>query len=909
MVTIYLNGKPFEVEEGQTLLAACLSLGFNIPYFCWHPALHSVGSCRLCAVKQFRDEKDTRGRIVMSCVTEVCDGLRVSLDDPEVREFRASVLEWLMINHPHDCPVCDEGGECHLQDMTVMTGHVYRRYRYKKNTYYNQDLGPFIHHEMNRCIQCYRCVRYYRDYAGGRDLNVYGVHNKLYFGRFESGVLQSPFSGNLVEVCPTGVFTDKTHRRHFTRKWDLQTAPSVCVHCGLGCNTIPGERYGTLRRIRNRYNGQVNGYFLCDRGRFGYEFVNSDLRIRQPLIRNDAGELEACSLDRALEHLAHLLNDSTDTIGIGSPRASLESNFALSELVGPERFSAGIPRNELELVNLAVDILSKGPAPSASLLDAEKSDAVLVLGEDLINTAPRLALAVRQSILQEAERVIAKRDVPRWNDRGFRLVAEHAKGPVFLATPWATALDDIARDVFRGAPFDIARVAAAVARDLDDTAPEVHDLTAREREWAAKVADALKKAERPLVVSGISCGDPSVLQAAANLAKALAAIGQPCRIALVVPECNTIGVGLLGGLSLEHAMGDEQPQGRDLAIVMENDLYRRLSRTNVDGFFARSKHLVVVDHLMHETAQQAELVLPAATFAEGAGTMVNSEGRGQRFFRVLSPTEHIRDSWHHFRDPIVLAGRSGVDSRDNLDTLLQAVADRYVLLEGVTRIAPNAQFRAVHQRIPRQSHRYSGRTAMHANMSVHEPKPPEDKDSPLSFSMEGYSGMAPSSLIPRFWAPGWNSIQSLNKFQSEIAGSLVGGDPGIRLLDKPDGGSVSYFSEAVPESQEREDQWLLVPLHHLFGSEELSVLSPGIRQLTPDPYVGMSSEDADSLGIKEGTIVSLDAQGLQVQRPVRIRPDIPRSILAWPVGLPGEEPVELPQWVTVTLRQSDSGEA
>jgi NADH-quinone oxidoreductase subunit G len=259
MATIYIEGNPYEVEDGQNLLQACLSLGFDVPYFCWHPALGSVGACRQCAVKQFKDEDDTRGKIVMACMTPANDGTRISIDDPEIRHFRASVIEWLMVNHPHDCPVCDEGGECHLQDMTVLTGHAFREFRFNKRTHRNQYLGPLINHEMNRCIACYRCVRFYRGYAGGRDFDVFGAHNYVYFGRYEDGVLESEFSGNLVEVCPTGVFTDKTLKQHYTRKWDLQTAPSICVHCGLGCNTLPGERYGTLRRIRNRYNHQVNG--------------------------------------------------------------------------------------------------------------------------------------------------------------------------------------------------------------------------------------------------------------------------------------------------------------------------------------------------------------------------------------------------------------------------------------------------------------------------------------------------------------------------------------------------------------------------------------------------------------------------------------------------------------------------
>src|ERR1051325_4271294 len=313
MVTIHIDGAPHEVERGQNLLHICLTLRINLPYFCWHPAMGSVGACRQCAIKQFRDKDDTRGRLVMACMTPADDNMFVSVEDKEARDFRRSVIEWLMVNHPHDCPVCDEGGECHLQDMTVMTGQNYREFRFNKRTHNNQYLGPLVNHEMNRCIACYRCVRFYRDYAGGRDLDVFGAHDNVYFGRASDGVLESEFSGNLVEVCPTGVFTDKTLRNHYVRKWDLQTAPSICVHCGTGCNIIGGERYGTLRHIRNRYNYQLNGYFICDRGRFGYEFVNSANRIREPLVKNEPGR-------NPIDAVAELLGGGRNVIGIGSPR-------------------------------------------------------------------------------------------------------------------------------------------------------------------------------------------------------------------------------------------------------------------------------------------------------------------------------------------------------------------------------------------------------------------------------------------------------------------------------------------------------------------------------------------------------------------------------------------------------------
>ncbi|HRF87152.1 MAG TPA: NADH-quinone oxidoreductase subunit NuoG, partial [Pseudomonadales bacterium] len=330
MATIYVDGKPQEVDGADNLLRACLSLGLDVPYFCWHPALGSVGACRACAVKQYANADDKRGRIVMSCMTPSTDNTYISIDDEEAKAFRKSVVEWLMTNHPHDCPVCEEGGHCHLQDMTVMTGHNQRRYRFTKRTHQNQDLGPFINHEMNRCIACYRCVRYYKDYAGGEDLGVYGAHDNVYFGRETDGVFENEFSGNLVEVCPTGVFTDRTHSERYNRKWDMQFAPSICQQCSVGCNTSPGERYGELRRIENRYHGDINHYFLCDRGRFGHGYVNRKDRPRQPWQRvGDA--INTMDVDAALDATADALRSCKRVIGIGSPRASVEANFALRQ--------------------------------------------------------------------------------------------------------------------------------------------------------------------------------------------------------------------------------------------------------------------------------------------------------------------------------------------------------------------------------------------------------------------------------------------------------------------------------------------------------------------------------------------------------------------------------------------------
>lgn len=897
MITVYIDNKAYTVAgEGRNMLDVCLSLGFNVPYFCWHPAMHSVGACRQCAVKLFKDEKDTKGRIVMSCMTPATDGIRISVNDPEAVEFRARVIEWLMANHPHDCPVCDEGGECHLQDMTVMTGHVYRRYRFPKRTYRNQNLGPFLNHEMNRCIQCYRCVRFYRDYAGGHDLDVLGWHDHVYFGRETDGTLENEFSGNLVEVCPTGVFTDKTQGRHYTRKWDLQTAPSICVHCGLGCNTIPGERYNTLRRIRNRYNGDVNGYFLCDRGRYGYEFVNSDQRIRRVHAAPRPGEARPEGKEAALVLAGHLIREGT-AIGIGSPRASLETNFALRTLVGPEHFYHGVSENEFQLVRLMLDIFQKGPVRTWPMRQAEQADAVLILGEDVWNTAPALALALRQAGFTVPRDAAGKLHVFPWDDAAIRKVAQQDRSPSFVATPGPTKLDPEAAATYRAAPEDIARLGFAVARAIDPSAPVVPDLPEDVQSLAERIAAALTGAKRPLIVSGAGMGSVAVIQAAANVAWALKAAGREPGLTFAVPECNSLGLGLLPGKgSLSAALEAVRRGSVETLVVAENDLYRRMNGAEATELLTAAKHVIVLDHLPNPTVEKATMVFPAATFAEADGTLVNNEGRGQRFFQVFVPKDEVQESWRWLAELAVAAGREAVRPWPSLDDLLSAMARAVPSLEDVPRIAPEASARWVGQRIPRQPHRYSGRTAITANVSVHEPKPPDDPDAPLAFSMEGYPGRPPSALIPRWWAPGWNSPQAVVKFQAEVNGPLQGGNPGRRLIEPASDAVPAYFADIPGAFRPRRDEWWVLPAYHVFGSEPLSLHAPGVAERAPSPYVAVSPADADRMNGTEGVPMVLAVAGREVRVALRILPGVPDGVALVPAGLPSLPAAAWPAW-------------
>lgn len=863
MATIYIDHKAYEVTPGKNVLETCLTLGFNLPYFCWHPAMGSVGACRQCAVKLFKDEDDTRGRLVMSCMEIVKDNMYLSIDDPGAKAFRAQVIEWLMTNHPHDCAVCDEGGACHLQDMTVMTGHTYRRFNYPKRSYKNQYLGPFINHEMNRCIQCYRCIRFYKDYAGGKDLDVFAAHNHVYFGRAEDGILENEFSGNLAEICPTGVFTDKTLKAHYTRKWDMTMAPSICQHCSLGCNIIAGERYGELRQITSRFNGEVNGYFICDRGRFGYEFVNSTNRVQQPLIHSKNSDM--ADKQSLYQHLKNILSNDK-VIGIASPRASLEANFALRQLVGKENFYQGIPEMEALLMRCILYILNTGHVHSPSLKEMKSADVVLILGEDPTNAAPLMALAIRQAVRKDPIQ----------------------KGEMYIAYPTQTKLDELAANTAHLSPDEIARLGYSIANALNKNAPPPEDLNTNTLKLSKRIARILKKAKNPLIISGTSLGSEAIIKAAANVAFALSTDDKKANLSFVVPECNSMGLAIMKAPSLMHAKETIENGKANTIIVLENDLYRRSSKKEIDTLFNLCKEVIVLDHLHNETTSKASVLIPVATFAEAEGTMVNNEGRAQRFFQVFSPkNENFRESWrwlHEFRQFKEGITPENLKIPDDLITEMVALMPQF---KGVETATPDADFRIFGQKIPREPHRYSGRTAILANINVSEPKPDEDPLSALSFTMEGYKGMPPAPLIPFFWAPGWNSVQSINKYQEEVGGPLRGGDPGKRLFPKMPVLEKIFMNHIPSAFSPSQGEWLILPLPHIFGTEELSIYTPGVAERTPKPYIVINKKDAKHLNVIENESLHVQIQDQNYLLPVMIKKELPDGLAGIPNNIPG----------------------
>ena len=876
MAVITIDHKPFEVDQHKNLLECTISLGLDVPYFCWHPALGSVGSCRLCAVQQMADENDKVGRTVMACMTPVKDQARFSVVHPTAKDFRAAVVEWLMTNHPHDCPVCDEGGECHLQDMTLLTGHNYRNYRFLKRTFRNQNLGPFINHEMNRCITCYRCVRYYRDVAGGSDLSAFKSSGKVYFGRFSDGNLSSEFSGNLVEICPTGVFTDKTYHQRYVRKWDLATSPSLCQLCGVGCNIALGERGGILRRVQNRYHHDINGFFICDRGRFGHDYVNSDRRLVQHYVKHD-GNLMPVSPQDALSSVKKLLAQSKNVIGIGSATASLEANFLLKRLVGADNFYDARPLATSLAINEAVTTLKERVVEPASLRNVREADAVLIVGEDLTNTAPIVALALRQAAMAFKQRTSQQElNIDTWNDAAVRDFARGDLLPVMSINAFATALDGLCHEAFLTHPLRIASILNALEEALLDR-PISTDLPKAALAFIEQVKAALLAAKNPVIIAGTSLGDPLIIQRAKSMASALTQRNNETRLSLVMPDPNNVGLKLLNPKDLVS-----QKMAVDVAIVLENDLRWHLGSKPFSALCHSVKNLVVLDNLPNDTTKAATIVIPTLSFLEASGSMINSEGRLQRYYAAAEAKAEVATSFDVLAS--LLAEKSQI-SYTALDAVSKELAQDLGIPEDSFSKTFDAHFRLLDQKIPRQTSEASGRTALNANNNVHEQKPPSDPDSPFAFSMEGARKKIPLPLISSSWLPKWNSLQS--SFKTIL--SKVAQEPdafgGVRLFSKRDREFSRPIYVPIEKKLEEAPNFYVVPKYHIFSSFAEARFSSSLATRMPENEAEMSPIDAKKLGFTEFAPIVLESEHGKFSLLAKTKDDVPLGVILLPFGL------------------------
>ncbi|STP18805.1 NADH-quinone oxidoreductase subunit G [Escherichia coli] len=546
-------------------------------------------------------------------------------------------------------------------------------------------------------------------------------------------------------------------------------------------------------------------------------------------------------------------------------------------------------------LQLALKVLREGGIYTPALREIESYDAVLVLGEDVTQTGARVALAVRQAVKGKAREMAAAQKVADWQIAAILNIGQRAKHPLFVTNVDDTRLDDIAAWTYRAPVEDQARLGFAIAHALDNSAPAVDGIEPELQSKIDVIVQALAGAKKPLIISGTNAGSAEVIQAAANVAKALKGRGADVGITMIARSVNSMGLGIIGGGSLEEALTELETGRADAVVVLENDLHRHASATRVNAALAKAPLVMVVDHQRTAIMENAHLVLSAASFAESDGTVINNEGRAQRFFQVYDPAYYdsqtvMLESWRWLHSLHSTLLSREVDWTQ-LDHVIDAVVAKIPELAGIKDAAPDATFRIRGQKLAREPHRYSGRTAMRANISVHEPRQPQDIDTMFTFSMEGNNQpTAHRSQVPFAWAPGWNSPQAWNKFQDEVGGKLRFGDPGVRLFETSENG-LDYFTSVPARFQPQDGKWRIAPYYHLFGSDELSQRAPVFQSRMPQPYIKLNPADAAKLGVNAGTRVSFSYDGNTVTLPVEIAEGLTAGQVGLPMGMSGIAPV------------------
>jgi NADH-quinone oxidoreductase subunit G len=806
---LIIDNREIEVPQGTNVLEAAERLGIMVPRFCYHPALGSVGACRMCAVTFLAGR--VKG-VEMSCMVAAEDGMVVETTHPDAMDYRKYVIEWLMLDHPLDCPVCDEGGHCLLQDETVSGGHGIRRFQGLKRTYRDQGLGLFVQHEMNRCIQCWRCRRFYQDYAGYRDLGALQIGRRTYFGRFTDGALESPFAGNLIDVCPTGVFTDKPSRFK-GRRWDFERSPSLCLHCSLGCNTVASARYRVVVRLEGRPHDAVNGYFLCDRGRYGFAYANHPERPRrarrgdQEIPWDEGIAASAAALARiSREH------GSSAVACVGGPRSSLETQAATQLFCrtqgwrDPQFFWD--PQLERR-VKTAVGRLDQRLA--ISLRGVEAADFVLVVGADPVNEAPMLALALRQ-----AQRRGAK--VTVLDPRPVSLPFEFE----LLAVPPGHLDAALAALVQAALSSDMAAGLTEPARTFYNALPGHYPGDPAVTNRLAALAEALQKSQKPVVVCGTDMVRETTPSLAADLALLLQETGKEAGLFYLLPGANAFGAALLtapdhagstsgsggqwpwGPAPLGEPAGPGQPaldadaileaidQGRIKALVLvENDpFWTFYDEERLAWALTRLELLLVLDYLPSPTVTRAHVVLPTIpVFERTAGVFVNQEGRAQTALPV-----------HFGGTPLA-------------------------------RISPEV---------------HPPRTFLD-HVPGCDPRPPVEIFAELTRALSGLTDPAPVDL--------WAWLGRRHPVFMPLT-SLAEHPEGVRLL--PETRSERDFTAPpAPAPEPPPDQLELLLVDWTFGTEELASYAAIMGEAETDPVLLVHPRDAGKLGLGDGSRAGL----------------------------------------------------
>lgn len=643
MVEIELDGKKVEVAPGSMVMHAAEKAGTYIPHFCYHKKLSIAANCRMCLVDVEKAPKP-----LPACATPVTQGMIVRTKSEKAIKAQQSVMEFLLINHPLDCPICDQGGECQLQDLAVGYGGTGSRYEEEKRVVPHKDVGPLISmEEMSRCIHCTRCVRFGQEIAGVMELGMVnrGEHSEI--TTVAGDTVDSELSGNMIDLCPVGALTSKPFR-YSARTWELSRRKSVSPHDSTGANLIVQVKNHKVMRVVPFENEAVNECWIADRDRFSYEALNGEDRLTQPMIKQ-GGEWKAVDWQTALEYVANGLKQIKDQHGAQSIGALVSPHSTLEELFLTGQLLRGIGSDNIDWrlrhaqFNAAEGVRWLGTS-IAALSDLQ---AALVVGSNLRKDHPLFAQRIRQATKKGCQVFALNAKVYDW--------AMPVTASVVAAQDWAQALAD---------------VAAAVAQAKGVQAPVAGQANVE----ADAIAQALIAGERKAILLGNAAAHHAH---AAELLALANWIGEQtgATVGYLTEAANTVGAQWVKAQPQANGLHAAQmiAGGLKATILLNNEpaLDSAAGQQALQGL--NKSEMVVTLSPFKTNLDISDVLLPIAPFTETSGSFVNAEGRVQSFHAVVKPLGETRPAWKVLRVLANLLGVQGVDYESSQDVLRTAI--------------------------------------------------------------------------------------------------------------------------------------------------------------------------------------------------------------------------------------------
>lgn len=671
MINIEINGKQLEVPKGSTVMDAAKQLGIYIPHFCYHKKLSIAANCRMCLVQIEKAPKP-----LPACATPATEGMKIFTHSDQAVLAQKGVMEFLLINHPLDCPICDQGGECQLQDLAVGYGESASRYQEAKRVVTNKNLGPLISTDMTRCIHCTRCVRFGQEIAGIMELGMSGRGEHSEILSFVGKTVDSELSGNVIDLCPVGALVSKPFR-YSARTWELSRRKSISPHCGLGSNLIVQVKQNRVMRILPRENEEINECWLSDKDRFSYEGLNSEDRLSKPMIKRN-NQWITCDWQEALLFVVQNLKACVSQYGgraigaLGSPHSTLEELYLLQKLVrglGSNNIDHRLRQSDFRADNYQQGI----PWLGMPIAEVSNLKSILIIGSNLRKDHPLLALRVRQAVKSGAQLSIV-------NSTDDDLLTKVAQRAIVAPSELVRTLAQILKAIIE---YRYVEIADKIKETL--TKVNVTDVT------KAIANNLVSNQPAGIFLGNLSQHHPNyseIFLLAQEIAKVTSA-----KLGVFGEAANSVGAYVAGAIP-NRKLGNLTTNGEEVglnAIQMLNaeavsackayilvNLEPEYDTYDPQSALERIKgaeFVVSLSSYKGSITDYADVILPIAPFTETSGTFINTEGRVQSFNGVVSPLAEARPAWKVLRVLANLLELKGFDYETSEQVCAELLSD------------------------------------------------------------------------------------------------------------------------------------------------------------------------------------------------------------------------------------------